>query len=296
MERPPTEHRLTALEVRVATLEALQRPLGTSNESPAESLNSPTELAWRSELNRWKVDLVAGLGVAAAELGKLQEEVGLLEDHILALQPPETAPSQPSSLKFNITLPEGSANAETMHQASHPDNGNHASLTSRVCRMESAMVLDMQPMKSDLFDLKARQTSWISCIEDLSRRWEEVSSQSAGLALEMKAAQSKYLYLKEDTTKRFQEASAANASLNEDVQLLKNRLWYISDTSAKLDSKVDLSAWQAVNVDYDAHLKTLRDIIAEARSDFEAWRKQCDDKFANHYSDIRKLLVRAQFP
>lgn len=291
MEHLPIERRLNALEIRVASLEAFRWQGGNRHwtESAAEIVplaGDVLDTTWRRELDKWKSDLVAGLSVAAAELSNLQEEVGVLENHVLALQ----------SSAADI----GGARRQVVA------DGNEPSLTSRVCRMESAMLLELHPMKSELFDLKGKCASWMEDVagrsqeasrlhRELAGRCEETSRLNAALATNVTTLEAKQATCMDTVTRSLNEHFVSNTALTTDVQYLKSRVWFITEVSAKLDSKVDFGTWREVNVDYDAHLKTLRDIFSEARSEFEAGRKRSEETFALHYKDIRKLLVRAQF-
>jgi chromosome segregation ATPase len=134
-----------------------------------------------------------------------------------------------------------------------------------------------------------------SKLQESSGQWRETAAQGATAASQAIALQSKHAFLEEETSRKFREAGDQNAGLVNDVQLLKSRVWMITEVSAKLDAKVDVITWRETNMDQDAHMKTLRDITLEANSEFQAWRRHCDDRFALHYKDIRKLLVRAQF-
>lgn len=298
------EYRLTALEARVSNLEAQTQQSGRDVRQA-----DAVEMAWRGDLEIWKSDLVVGLSVAAAELSKLQEEVDALEDHVLSLNRSAAGMANgtlTSAAEGNGPAGEGQPSLKALSQ-----------IVSRMSRMESAMVVEIQPMKEDLLDLKTNQSSWM---EAGSARWHEASSQNKALAADIHAVQSKHdswvhevaarwqetsvriaalaaeiedvQTKQKDTTRKFRVASPRHPTVPEDVKTL---MCVITEVGAKLDSKVDACTWRDVNVDFDAHLKTLRDIACDARCEFESWRKQCDERFALHYRDIRKLLVRAQF-
>lgn len=291
MEHLPIERRLNALEIRVASVEAFRWQGGDRHwtESAAEIVplaGDALGTTWRRELDKWKSDLVAGLSAAAAELSTLQEEVGVLENRVLTLQ--------------NSAADIGGARKQILVDTNEP------SLTSRVCRMESAMLLELHPMKSELFDLKSKCASWMEDVagrsqeasrlnREVAGRCEETFRQHTVLAADVTALEAKQATFMDTVTKSLNDNFVSSASLTTDVQYLKSRVWFITEVSAKLDSKVDFGMWQEVNVDYDAHLRTLRDIFSEARSEFEAGRKRSEETFALHYKDIRKLLVRAQF-
>jgi len=293
MEHLPIERRLNALEIRVASLEAGRWQDGNRHwtESAAEIVplaGDVLDTTWRRELDKWKSDLVAGLSVAAAELSTLQEEVGALENHLRTLQ--SSAPDLGRARKQIV-----------IH-----GNENEPSLTSRVCRMESAMLLELHPMKSELFDLKSKCAIWMEDVagrsqeasrlnREVAGRCEETFRQHTVLAADVTALEAKQATFMDTVTRSLNDSFVSSTSLTTDVQYLKSRVWFITEVSAKLDSKVDFGMWQEVNGDYDAHLRTLRDIFSEARSEFEAGRKRSEETFALHYKDIRKLLVRAQF-
>lgn len=280
---------------RVAGLEAWTAKSGSSTSSePAAELSpepaaeasprgrhralgpggSAEDMLWRSNLEKWKSDLVDGLTIAAAELSRVQDQVGTLENRIVELQGTTSlsrglfadsfaescrAPqlSRPSSPPSSPSQGNAFRHARFAREVNVRPDETEPSIVSRVCRVESAMVLQFPSMRADVADIKAKSTS-----------------------------------LMEDCTCKWRDMQAVNASIGSDVQYLMHAM---TEINAKLTSKVEVHNWREANLDVDAHIKTLHDITCETRSDFQTWRDQVDDRLSSHYKDIRKLLVRASF-
>merc|ERR1719189_586725 len=75
----------------------------------------------------------------------------------------------------------------------------------------------------------------------------------------------------EDVSQSLQEAHERCHQLAEDIAELRDQ------TQAKLDAKTDITAWNDMNDDIDASIKTVRDMASALRLEVDSRRRKVDE-------------------
>merc|ERR1739848_899040 len=86
----------------------------------------------------------------------------------------------------------------------------------------------------------------------------------------------------EDVSQSLQEAHERSQQLSQDIAELRDQ------TQAKLDGKVDIVAWNDMNDDIDASIKTVRDMVSTLRLEVDSRRRKVDEAL----SQIRRWITR----
>merc|ERR1719262_1344407 len=87
----------------------------------------------------------------------------------------------------------------------------------------------------------------------------------------------------EDVSQSLQEAHERTHQLSEDLSELRDQ------TQAKLDTKVDIVAWNDMNDDIDASIKTVRDTASALRLEVDSRRRMVDEALKQMRSEIQQL-------
>jgi hypothetical protein len=87
----------------------------------------------------------------------------------------------------------------------------------------------------------------------------------------------------EDVSQSLQEAHERCHQLGEDVNGLGEQ------TQAKLDAKVDVVAWNDMNDDIDASIKTVRDMTSALRLEVDSRRRKVDEMLNQIRTDIKQV-------
>merc|ERR1711939_475249 len=87
----------------------------------------------------------------------------------------------------------------------------------------------------------------------------------------------------EDVSQSLQEAHERCHQLSEDVAETREQ------TQAKLDTKVDIVAWNDMNDDIDASIKTVRDMASALRLEVDSRRRMVDEALKQMRNDIQQM-------
>merc|ERR1719271_2274703 len=87
----------------------------------------------------------------------------------------------------------------------------------------------------------------------------------------------------EDVSQSLQESHERTQHLAQDIV----DLW--DQTQAKLDGKVDIVAWNDMNDDIDASIKTVRDMVSTLRLEVDSRRRKVDEALSQIRSSIKSL-------
>merc|ERR1719161_538141 len=87
----------------------------------------------------------------------------------------------------------------------------------------------------------------------------------------------------EDVSQSLQEAHERCHQLSEDLAELREQ------TQAKLDTKVDIVAWNDMNDDIDASIKTVRDMASALRLEVDSRRRMVDEALKQMRSEMQQM-------
>merc|ERR1719311_1317516 len=87
----------------------------------------------------------------------------------------------------------------------------------------------------------------------------------------------------EDVSQSLQEAHERCHQLAEDHAELQERI------QAKLDTKVDIVAWNDMNDDIDASIKTVRDMASALRLEVDSRRRMVDEAMKQMRSELQQM-------
>merc|ERR1719506_2860841 len=87
----------------------------------------------------------------------------------------------------------------------------------------------------------------------------------------------------EDVSQSLQEAHERCHQLSEDNAELQERI------QAKLDTKVDIVAWNDMNDDIDASIKTVRDMASALRLEVDSRRRIVDEAMKQLRSEMQQM-------
>merc|ERR1711939_1126130 len=87
----------------------------------------------------------------------------------------------------------------------------------------------------------------------------------------------------EDVSQSLQECHERTQHLAQDIVDLRDQ------TQAKLDGKVDIVAWNDMNDDIDASIKTVRDMVSTLRLEVDSRRRKVDEGLSQIRSSIKSL-------
>merc|ERR1719274_58907 len=117
----------------------------------------------------------------------------------------------------------------------------------------------MDAVNVDLDEMRARVDSTHSIVTSRQRVEATVTAEISTMRLDMgdmQEALKAHDAWMEDVSQSLQEAHERASALGQDILTLRDQ------TQAKLDGKVNISAWNDMNDDIDASIKTVRDMVS----------------------------------
>merc|ERR1719215_2464864 len=149
----------------------------------------------------------------------------------------------------------------------------------------------MDAVNVDLDEMRARVDSTHSIITSRQRVEATVTAEISTMRLDMgdmQEALKAHDAWMEDVSQSLQEAHERCHQLGEDVAELRDQ------TQMKLDSKVDITAWNDMNDDIDASVKTVRDMTSALRLEVDSRRRKVDETFSQVRSEHKGLDERVE--
>merc|ERR1719392_394390 len=144
----------------------------------------------------------------------------------------------------------------------------------------------MDAVNVDLDEMRARVDSTHSIITSRQRVEATVTAEISTMRLDMgdmQEALKAHDAWMEDVSQSLQEAHERCHQLSEDVAETREQ------TQAKLDGKVDILAWNDMNDDIDASIKTVRDMVSTLRLEVDSRRRKVDEALTQIRSSIKSL-------
>merc|ERR1719265_1583940 len=144
----------------------------------------------------------------------------------------------------------------------------------------------MDAVNVDLDEMRARVDSTHSIITSRQRVEATVTAEISTMRLDMgdmQEALKAHDAWMEDVSQSLQEAHERCQQLSEDAAEMRNQ------TQAQLDTKVDISAWNDMNDDIDASIKTVRDMVSTLRLEVDSRRRKVDESLTQIRSSIKSL-------
>jgi predicted nucleic acid-binding Zn-ribbon protein len=144
----------------------------------------------------------------------------------------------------------------------------------------------MDAVNVDLDEMRARVDSTHSIITSRQRVEATVTAEISTMRLDMgdmqEALKSHDAWM-EDVSQSLQEAHERSQQLGEDMADLREQ------TQAKLDAKTDVAAWNDMNDDIDASVKTVRDMASALRLEVDSRRRKVDDNLSQIRVDLKEI-------
>merc|ERR550537_3765 len=144
----------------------------------------------------------------------------------------------------------------------------------------------MDAVNVDLDEMRARVDSTHSIITSRQRVEATVTAEISTMRLDMgdmQEALKAHDAWMEDVSQSLQEAHERCHQLSLDIAELRDQ------TQAKLDGKVDIVAWNDMNDDIDASIKTVRDMVSTLRLEVDSRRRKVDEGLSQIRSSIKSL-------
>merc|ERR1719408_1117147 len=144
----------------------------------------------------------------------------------------------------------------------------------------------MDAVNVDLDEMRARVDSTHSIITSRQRVEATVTAEISTMRLDMgdmQEALKAHDAWMEDVSQSLQEAHERCHQLSEDVADMR------AQTQAKLDAKVDITAWNDMNDDIDASIKTVRDMASALRLEVDSRRRAMDEAMKQTRSEIQQI-------
>merc|ERR1719440_701134 len=170
---------------------------------------------------------------------------------------------------------------------------NTRSDTAHVKRIVLACERDMEDFTAamdavnvDLDEMRARVDSTHSIITSRQRVEATVTAEISTMRLDMgdmQEALKAHDAWMEDVSQSLQEAHERCHQLSEDVAEVREQ------TQAKLDTKVDIVAWNDMNDDIDASIKTVRDMASALRLEVDSRRRMVDEAMKQMRSEMQQI-------
>merc|ERR1719498_574550 len=132
----------------------------------------------------------------------------------------------------------------------------------------------MDAVNLDLDEMRSRVDSTHSIITSRQRVEATVTAEISTMRLDMgdmQEALKAHDAWMEDVSQSLQEAHERCHQLSEDIAELREQ------TQAKLDAKTDVVAWNDMNDDIDASVKTVRDMASALRLEVDSRRRKVDE-------------------
>merc|ERR1719316_26849 len=147
----------------------------------------------------------------------------------------------------------------------------------------------MDAVNVDLDEMRARVDSTHSIITSRQRVEATVTAEISTMRLDMgdmQEALKAHDAWMEDVSQSLQEAHERCHQLSQDIAELRDQ------TQAKLDAKTDIVAWNDMNDDIDASIKTVRDMASALRLEVDSRRRKVDEIFAQVHTNISNLETK----
>merc|ERR1711972_230484 len=144
----------------------------------------------------------------------------------------------------------------------------------------------MDAVNVDLDEMRARVDSTHSIITSRQRVEATVTAEISTMRLDMgdmQEALKAHDAWMEDVSQSLQEAHERCHQLSEDIAELREQ------TQAKLDAKTDIVAWNDMNDDIDASVKTVRDMASALRLEVDSRRRKVDEHLAQIRGEMKQL-------
>merc|ERR1719424_1117420 len=144
----------------------------------------------------------------------------------------------------------------------------------------------MDAVNGDLDEMRARVDSTHSIITSRQRVEATVTAEISTMRLDMgdmQEALKAHDAWMEDVSQSLQEAHERCHQLSSDIAELRDQ------TQAKLDGKVDIVAWNDMNDDIDASIKTVRDMVSTLRLEVDSRRRKVDEALSQIRSSVKSL-------
>mmetsp|Transcript_137284 Transcript_137284/g.382943 ORF Transcript_137284/g.382943 Transcript_137284/m.382943 type:complete len:810 (-) Transcript_137284:235-2664(-) len=144
----------------------------------------------------------------------------------------------------------------------------------------------MDAVNVDLDEMRARVDSTHSIITSRQRVEATVTAEISTMRLDMgdmQEALKAHDAWMEDVSQSLQEAHERCHQLSEDIAELRDQ------TQAKLDAKTDIVAWNDMNDDIDASIKTVRDMASALRLEVDSRRRKVDESLNQIRGEVKQL-------
>jgi chromosome segregation ATPase len=144
----------------------------------------------------------------------------------------------------------------------------------------------MDAVNVDLDEMRARVDSTHSIITSRQRVEATVTAEISTMRLDMgdmQEALKAHDAWMEDVSQSLQEAHERCQQLSEDIVELGQQ------TQAKLDAKTDITAWNDMNDDVDASIKTVRDMASALRLEVDSRRRKVDEALGSLRGELKTL-------
>eukprot|EP00419_Tripos_fusus_P046434 CAMPEP_0172813628 /NCGR_PEP_ID=MMETSP1075-20121228/10777_1 /TAXON_ID=2916 /ORGANISM="Ceratium fusus, Strain PA161109" /LENGTH=797 /DNA_ID=CAMNT_0013653353 /DNA_START=114 /DNA_END=2507 /DNA_ORIENTATION=- len=144
----------------------------------------------------------------------------------------------------------------------------------------------MDAVNVDLDEMRARVDSTHSIITSRQRVEATVTAEISTMRLDMgdmQEALKAHDAWMEDVSQSLQEAHERCHQLGEDLAELRDQ------TQMKLDAKTDITAWNDMNDDIDASVKTVRDMASALRLEVDSRRRKVDETFNQLRGEVKQL-------
>jgi len=144
----------------------------------------------------------------------------------------------------------------------------------------------MDAVNVDLDEMRARTDSTHSIITSRQRVEATVTAEISTMRLDMgdmQEALKAHDAWMEDVSQSLQEAHERCHQLSEDIAELREQ------TQAKLDAKTDIVAWNDMNDDIDASVKTVRDMASALRLEVDSRRRKVDESLNQIRGEMKQL-------
>merc|ERR1719424_1898364 len=144
----------------------------------------------------------------------------------------------------------------------------------------------MDAVNVDLDEMRARVDSTHSIITSRQRVEATVTAEISTMRLDMgdmQEALKAHDAWMEDVSQSLQEAHERCHQLSEDLADSREQ------TQAKLDTKVDIVAWNDMNDDIDSSIKTVRDMASALRLEVDSRRRMVDEAMKQVRSEMQQI-------
>merc|ERR1712072_235145 len=144
----------------------------------------------------------------------------------------------------------------------------------------------MDAVNVDLDEMRARVDSTHSIITSRQRVEATVTAEISTMRLDMgdmQEALKAHDAWMEDVSQSLQEAHERCQQLSQDIAELRDQ------TQAKLDGKVDIVAWNDMNDDIDASIKTVRDMASALRLEVDSRRRMVDEAMKQMRNEMQQM-------